>query len=62
MANQGQQVIALDAATRAAITAAVVAGMQAAAAQLPAPVVNIARGASKNDVALLHKYSGGEDF
>ena len=62
MANQGQQVIVLDAATRAAITAAVVAGMQATAAQLPAPVVNIARGASKNDVALPRKYSGGEDF
>lgn len=54
--------VALDPATMAAISAAVVAGIQAAIPHLPAPVINMPARPSKNDVALPRKYSGGEDF
>ena len=57
-------ILALDAATLAAISAAVVAGLRAAAPNinLPAPIVNMPARPVKNDVSLPRIYSGGDDF
>ena len=57
-------ILALDAATLAAISQAVVAGLQAAAPNinLPAPVINMPPRPAKKDITLPRLYSGGDDF